>query len=63
MVSEQFNIDNGVVDTYLVVDLLVEGLESVAEALRLEIFVEEHLSELGDHSVEDGGRDLGRVDV
>ena len=45
------------------VNLLVESLEGVANALRLQTFVAEHVLELLDHSVEDGRGDLRGVDV
>ena len=44
--------------TYLVMHLLVKGLESVTSALRLELLVGQHLLELGDHAIEHCRRNL-----
>ena len=51
------------VATYLVVDPFIECFKCVAQTLRLQLFVEQHLLELGDHSVEDGRRDLTWLNV
>ena len=44
-------------------DLFIEGLKGVSKALRFQLFVQKDILELGNHSVEDGGSDLGRVDL
>ena len=44
--------------TYLVVHLLVEGLEGVTSALRFELLVGQHLLELGDHAIKHCRRNL-----
>lgn len=44
--------------TYLVMHLLVKGLESVTCALRLELLVGQHFLELGDHAIEHCRRNL-----
>lgn len=44
--------------TYLMVDLLNEGLASVSESFGLQFFVQENVLELSNHPIEDSGRDL-----
>ena len=44
--------------TYLVMHLLVKGLESVTSALRLELLVGQHFLELGDHTIKHCRRNL-----
>ena len=44
--------------TYLMVDLLIERLQSVSKSLGLQVFVQKNVLELGDHPIEDRSRDL-----
>ena len=44
--------------TYLVVDLLIEGLKGISETIGLQFFIKEHFLELGYHPVEDSCSNL-----
>jgi len=48
---------------FLMVDLFVEGFQSISESFWLQLLIQEHVLELGDHSVENGCRDLLWIDL
>ena len=54
---------NHLVHDLRLMDQLIQSLECIAAPAMIQVLLNEHLPELGDHSIEDGNRDLLRFDV